>query len=120
MLLWEIRRLHEVLVQARNILAELGRYESDPERGKRAYAVLKALANEPAGIAATAPDRIRHNPSLPDTRPLMRWKPGREPGTGQAERRAQQVREENEREAKRQERAGPERTEDDSVKASCR
>jgi hypothetical protein len=100
-LLWEIKRLHGVLVQSRDMLAELGRNNTDPDRGKRAYALLKALALEPGVIAATEPARIRHNPSLPDTRPPRRWKPERGPVTGHAEQRAKQVQEEDEREAKR-------------------
>src|SRR5262245_31862458 len=63
-LLWEIKRLHGVLLTSLNTLAELEVRERDPERAKRAFAVIKALKSEPGVIAESqpAPPRARRRP----------------------------------------------------------
>lgn len=85
-LLWEIKRLHELIVQCNAAIAELDRYDTDPARGKRTLQLLKALGKEPAIVDSLAPSRVR-DPSLPDSHPLRRRRPEREPVTGYAQRR---------------------------------
>ena len=85
-LLWEIKRLHELIVQCQAMITELDRYDTDSARGKRTLQLLKALGKEPAAAGSLAPPRVR-DPSLPDSRPLQRRKLEREPVTGYAQRR---------------------------------
>ena len=105
-LLWEIKRLRDLLA---TIAAHLGELRHD-EPVHRAY-----FHERLQDLLET--ERVRFDPGKVKATRLYGWKPERGPVAGHAERRAQQVREENEREEKR---PAPEGRRRQSGKASCR
>ena len=89
-LLWEIKRLRDVLA---TIAAHLGELRHDePVHSAYFHDRLQNLMEA---------ERVRFDPGTVKPTRLYGGKPERGPVTGHAERRAQRVREENEREAKR-------------------
>ena len=101
-LLWEIKRLRDLLATIAAHLSELRHKE--PVHSAYFHERLQDLLEA---------ERVRFDPGKVKVTRLYVGKPERGPVTGHAERRAQQVREESEREAKQQERTRPEGTEDE-------
>jgi hypothetical protein len=103
-LLHEIRRLHEALADLYDLIEPLPKVQFGVQQladWKRLAAAM--LASHAIVRLQKEQPRTRFDPSLPDSQPVRRRKPERGPVAGYAQRRVQQVAEEepSERDAKR-------------------
>ena len=97
-LLWEIRRLHEAMADIYDLVLLLPKSQFDVQHVARWKCLAAAmLASQMIVRQQNDAPRSRFDPSLPDTRPLKRWKPQREAPTENEEERAAKRRARQER-----------------------